>query len=153
MAMTTYRLQSEEQTMALGYRLGEQLSPNAVLCFFGDLGSGKTTLIKGIVAAATGCAVEDVRSPTFTYLSTYQGARTVYHFDLYRLHGVDEFLSMGFDEMFASSGICCIEWSERIEGILPDGNVRIEMSHGSQDDGEAVRYIKIAVSDDQKYIL
>lgn len=107
---------------------GSKLKPNDVLCFFGDLGSGKTTFIKGLVEGATGLSAHAVSSPTFTYLNIYTGTQqVVYHFDLYRLRDVDEFLSMGFDEYMTASGICCIEWSERIVDLLPPQLIRIVM--------------------------
>jgi tRNA threonylcarbamoyladenosine biosynthesis protein TsaE len=98
------------------------------LCFFGDLGSGKTTFIKGLVEEASGVSSHEVNSPTFSYLNIYSGPRgTVYHFDLYRLRDVDEFLSMGFDEYMDAGGICCIEWSERIAQLLPAQFIKITM--------------------------
>lgn len=110
---------SQKDTLNFGKKLGRELKPNDILCFHGDLGAGKTTLIKGIVAGAVGIEESEVNSPTFVYLNIYQGEKTVYHFDLYRLHQMDEFLSMGFDEYLFAHGICCIEWSEKIQAILP----------------------------------
>jgi tRNA threonylcarbamoyladenosine biosynthesis protein TsaE len=124
---------SVEETHAAAFRLGEQLQPNSVLCFFGDLGSGKTTFIKGLVEGAAGIPSTYVNSPTFTYLNIYEGRQTLYHFDLYRLRDVDEFLSMGFEEYLTAGGICCIEWSERIELLLPEDCIQIVMSHGGGD--------------------
>jgi tRNA threonylcarbamoyladenosine biosynthesis protein TsaE len=69
-----------------------------------------------------------VTSPTFVYLNIYEGKLPVYHFDLYRLHDADEFLGMGFDEFFEAGGICCVEWSERIEPLLPTPRVEIHLS-------------------------
>jgi tRNA threonylcarbamoyladenosine biosynthesis protein TsaE len=62
---------------------------------------------------------------------------------LYRLKGVGEFLSMGFDEMFTAGGICCIEWSERIEEILPEGSLRIQLSHAEAGEEETTRHITV----------
>lgn len=107
---------SDEETEALGKEFGSQLKENTIVCFSGDLGAGKTTFIRGIVAAHS---KDFVNSPTFVYLNIYNGSFNIYHFDLYRLHNVDEFLSMGFDEFFFAKGICCVEWPERIEPILP----------------------------------
>ncbi len=143
---------SPEETIALGQQLGENLKPNSILCLSGELGAGKTTLVKGIVLGATGILPEEVCSPTFVYLNVYpnnlkdghldnanssaclgiygnKSSKPVYHFDLYRLGDPDEFLSMGFDEYFFQKGLCCIEWSERIEGILPPHCLRITLSH------------------------
>ena len=118
-----------EETMAFAREFSSRLRPNDVLCFFGDLGSGKTTFIKGLVEGASGYSADAVGSPTFTYLNIYTGPRqVVFHFDLYRLRDVDEFLSMGFDEYMNAGGICCIEWSERIAELLPAHYIRVLMS-------------------------
>ncbi len=111
---------SDIQTRAFGAQLGKVLKKNSVICFFGDLGAGKTTFIKGLVEAVTAVSAEHVSSPTYTYLNIYDGIMPVYHFDLYRLGDADDFLQMGFDEYLTAGGICCIEWSERIRSILPE---------------------------------
>ncbi len=119
---------SAEETFAIGSHLGLSLPSLSVICFFGDLGAGKTTLIKGM-ASALGIDPLFVQSPTFTYLNIYEGSKKIYHFDLYRLRDVDEFLSMGFDEFFGLDGICCIEWSERIASYLPADCLKISIDH------------------------
>jgi len=124
---------SAAETFELGSRIGEQLPPNTVIAFFGELGAGKTTFIKGLVAGAAQIDPGQIKSPTYTYLNIYQGKTTVYHFDLYRLYDVDEFLSMGFDEYFDVGGICCIEWSERITTALPSSCMRIFLEHQGGD--------------------
>ena len=125
---------SSEETIALGQRLGKVLKPNTVLCLFGELGTGKTTLVKGIAQKAAGIELEEVHSPTFVYLNIYgpESDKPIYHFDLYRLHDADEFLSMGFEDYFFRGGICCIEWSERIAPLLPSTSVSIFLSHVSE---------------------
>lgn len=120
---------SAEQTREYGRKLGSQLVLNSVLCFFGDLGAGKTTFIQGLTVGVLGSSAEEVNSPTFTYLNIYRGNHTLYHFDLYRLHDADEFLSMGFDETFDAGGITCIEWSEKIVAIIPEGTIYVKMIH------------------------
>lgn len=136
--------------MKLGKELAAQLPDNSVVCFFGDLGAGKTTFIKGLASQAADCESCDINSPTFAYLNIYEGKRTVYHFDLYRLNGPEDFLGMGFDEYLHSGGICCIEWSERISKCLPAGHVKVEMSHL----GESKRRISITqeVRNERNYV-
>lgn len=124
---------SPEETYALGQAFGLQLPLNAVVCFFGELAAGKTTFIKGVVAGSAQLDPAVVQSPTFTYLNIYEGAKTVYHFDLYRLREAEEFLSMGFDEYFEANGICCIEWSERILSFLPSSCIFVTMTHEGED--------------------
>lgn len=115
-----------EETLQFGADFGAALKPNSILCLFGELGAGKTTFVKGIVQGASGVSPSQVVSPTFVYLNIYEN---VYHFDLYRLHDCDEFLSLGFEEYFFAGGICCIEWSERIAPIIPEGAIRVTLSH------------------------
>jgi tRNA threonylcarbamoyladenosine biosynthesis protein TsaE len=134
--MRHLKTSSASETFAEGVTLGKNLQPNAVLAFFGDLGAGKTTLIKGIVSGATGLSPDTVTSPTFTYLQIYPGNTPVYHFDLYRLRTAADFLSLGFSEYFKAGGICCIEWSERIEDILPPGTLRISLKHVGEEQRE-----------------
>lgn len=119
---------SVEETVALGQKIGSMLKPGDLLCLFGDLGAGKTTLIKGIVHALTGVDPGEVCSPTFSYLNIYEGRCPVYHFDLYRLQGVDDFLGMGFEEYFFGPGVCCIEWSERIAALLPPHAIQVTLT-------------------------
>lgn len=131
---------SDTQTLALGRKLGKKLAKGSVVCFFGDLAAGKTTFIKGLVAEIAGKSWEqEVNSPTFVYLNIYEGDQIVYHFDLYRLNNKEEFLAMGFDEFLSGSGICCIEWAERIESILPELCIQVRMKH----EGESSRRIII----------
>lgn len=125
---------SPSETRALGAQLGAELPQNSVLCFFGDLGAGKTTFIQGLVSEVTGS--EHASSPTFVYLNIYEGEKPVYHFDLYRLKDAEEFLSMGFDEFFYAGGICCVEWAERILPLLPEGCLTITMSHLNENQRE-----------------
>jgi tRNA threonylcarbamoyladenosine biosynthesis protein TsaE len=120
---------SHEDTKKYGYELGKQLKPNSIVCFFGDLGAGKTTFIKGLASAVSGCHPDEVNSPTYVYLNIYEGHGIVYHFDLYRLRDVDEFLAMGFDEYLFAGGVCCLEWSEKIKPILPDTCVGVVLKN------------------------
>ena len=131
MAGITHFSTSADETYSIGLNLGRQLPLGSVVCFFGDLGAGKTTFVKGAAAGILGTSDVDVSSPTFTYLNIYTGPRhtTLYHFDLYRLRDTDDFLSMGFDEMFDAGGVCCIEWAEKIEGIIPPGALRVDIAH------------------------
>ena len=109
---------SPAATLEQGYAIGQTLPQGAVVAFYGDLGAGKTTLIKGIVAAVTGLSPDAVNSPTFTYLNIYEGKRNVFHLDLYRLSGLQAFFAAGFDEYLEGEGVCCIEWAERLEGTI-----------------------------------
>jgi tRNA threonylcarbamoyladenosine biosynthesis protein TsaE len=137
--MLQYKTHSAEETIAAGLAFGSQIPDNAVICFFGDLGAGKTTFIKGLAAGVTQCSSEAVNSPTYVYLNVYTGNRILYHFDLYRLKNSQEFIDMGFDDFFHAGGVCCIEWSEKIKDIIPKGCMYVEIAHS----GPEERAIKI----------
>jgi len=136
---------SPEETAEIGRSLAKNLGPGSILSFFGDLGSGKTTLIKSLTAELTGIDPHEVSSPTFTYLNIYEGACPVYHFDLYRLENKANFLERGFDEYFDAGGICLIEWAERIESILPEHALRIELKHSGDNNRTLTFYEKNCV--------
>lgn len=131
--ISQYVSHSAAETFALGVDFGVRLPLRTVICFFGELAAGKTTFIKGLIAGAAQIDPSQVQSPTFNYLNIYEGVKSVYHFDLYRLRDLDEFLSMGFDEYFEAEGICCIEWSERIASYLPEGCIEVHMQHAGND--------------------
>jgi len=123
---------SAESTQDLGRQIGEKLRINGIVALMGDLGSGKTTFVKGLVFGAAKLPPETASSPTFNLLNIYSGEKTIYHFDLYRLQSADDFFNLGFDEFFFSGGICCIEWPEKILPSLPTF-LRIELSHEAED--------------------
>lgn len=122
---------SVEETMALGRRLTETLSPGAVVALDGDLGAGKTHLVKGI-AAGLGIPPETVRSPTFTILHAYdEGRLPLYHFDAYRIGDPSEFEAIGFEEYAYGEGVTVIEWASRVENLLPSDVLRLRLTHVS----------------------
>ena len=109
------RSASESETEEIGRRVAEMVSPNGILLLEGDLGAGKTVLVRG-VADAVGADRAQVQSPTFTLVHLYRGATmTLTHIDLYRLEP-EEVGELGLDELLAAPGIKAIEWPER----LPD---------------------------------
>ena len=113
--------------------LAPTLKKGAILAFFGDLGTGKTTFIRYLSELLSGVAPEIVTSPTFQYLNIYNGQQDIFHFDLYRLQNSTDFIHMGFDEMLLGDGICCIEWAERIKDILPDETISITITHAENE--------------------
>lgn len=127
--MEQYFSYSPEETFEKGYQLGAKMTAPKVLCFFGDLAAGKTTFIKGFVAGAAQIDPSFVQSPTFTYMHVYEGQQTVYHFDLYRLNDIDEFVALGLIDYLDADGICCLEWSERIANDLPSDCIHIHLEH------------------------
>jgi tRNA threonylcarbamoyladenosine biosynthesis protein TsaE len=124
--------ESVEETRALGTRLVETLDAGSVLALYGDLGTGKTHLVKGI-AEGLGLPPSAVRSPTFTILHTYEeGPRPLYHFDAYRVQTPDEFVELGFEEYVHGSGITCIEWADRVDSLLPQHTLHLTLEHVAQ---------------------
>lgn len=120
-------LKSPEETFSFGKNLAQHIPPGSILCFFGNLGAGKTTMIKGI-AASFGIDPELVFSPTFQLLNIYNAQNVqLCHFDLYRLKNENDFVALGFDEWLTDKTISCIEWSERIEKIIPKHAWKIEL--------------------------
>lgn len=120
---------SPEETEAAGLKLAQYIPVPSIVAFFGDLGAGKTTLIKSFTAARTGLSPADISSPTFQILHIYEGPKgNLHHFDLYRINDLEGFYSLGFDEYLDQKHDVCIEWSERIESILPPSTYRVHIN-------------------------
>jgi tRNA threonylcarbamoyladenosine biosynthesis protein TsaE len=123
--------QSVEETMRLGKALADELVPGTVVALTGDLGTGKTHLVKGI-AAGLGIDPAAVRSPTFVILQTYEAGRLpLYHFDAYRVGSEDEFVELGYEEYFFGDGVSIVEWPGRVASLIPDDALRLRLSHVS----------------------
>ena len=124
--------QNEEETEALGRRLGERLTPGTVVAYTGDLGAGKTAFTRGL---ARGLGItERVTSPTFNIVNEYEGGRLpLFHFDLYRLGGADELFDIGWEDYLARGGVCAVEWSENAEGALEEPYITVEIRRGETD--------------------
>ena len=124
----TFHTDSEQETKELGVRLGRSVPSGTVVSLQGPLGAGKTVIAKGIAEALQ--INEAIVSPTFTLVQEYVGTMPLHHMDLYRLHGIDDFSGIGGEELLYSDGITLIEWSEKIEDILPPGTVRVKIAIG-----------------------
>lgn len=112
-----------DETIKLGYSLGEKINPGDIICLDGELGTGKTHFVKGI-ASALGIK-EYITSPTFTIVNQYEGRIKLNHFDVYRVSDPDEISAIGFDEYIFSDAASVIEWSKFIEELIPDEHVNI----------------------------
>ena len=134
-----YTTAGEEQTEALGFRLGQLIQPGAVIAYTGDLGAGKTAFTRGL---ARGLGIPDrVTSPTFTIVNEYEGGRLpLFHFDMYRLGSSDELSDIGWEDYLARGGVCAVEWSERVEDALPEDALWVSFARG---DGENDRIITV----------
>jgi len=120
---------SAEETTAWGRELACRLKTPTLVLLSGDLGSGKTTLTKGIVSALGAAREEDVTSPTFTLLHTYGEAQPVFHGDLYRIENFHDFETLGMEDLFAKPAIVILEWAERFPLPSPWPEVRIRLEH------------------------
>jgi tRNA threonylcarbamoyladenosine biosynthesis protein TsaE len=116
---------SASETEALGERIGASLRGGEILALVGELGAGKTTLIKGI---ARGLGVRElVTSPTFVLVKPYEGRLILYHLDFYRLESREDFHSIGFEEFLEEQAIIVIEWAEKFVELLPQPFFLIEL--------------------------
>lgn len=116
---------SEENTARIGRRLGELACSGDLFLLFGELGTGKTALIRGIAAGLD--VSEHAFSPSFVLVREYEGRLPLFHMDFYRLEQPDEVNSLGLDEYLLGDGICAIEWAERAEGLLPFEHLAIHL--------------------------
>jgi tRNA threonylcarbamoyladenosine biosynthesis protein TsaE len=123
---------SAGETQALGRALMELLPDGALVALYGDLGTGKTCLVRGMAEAA-GTAAR-VTSPTFTLVHEYRGGRTLYHLDLYRITAPGQVLHLGYEDLFEpAEGVCVVEWAERADALLPPRRVDIRLTHENGD--------------------
>ena len=119
---------SAEETTALGRKLVEHLKPPKLVLLRGDLGAGKTTLIKGIAEGFRAAAQEDVTSPTFTLVHEYRGPGVVvYHIDLYRVDTPRELMTLGIDDLFNDDAVLLIEWGDKFERFRRERDVEISI--------------------------
>ena len=122
-------IKNEKQTEKLGMELAARLLPGTVVALTGEPGAGKTTFTK---AVAKGLGVASlVTSPTFTIINEHKDGRIpLYHFDVYRINDEEEMYELGFEEYFYGDGVCVVEWADRIEGLIPERDIRIHISYG-----------------------
>ena len=121
---------SAEETEKIGSDIAQKLNGTEVIALFGGLGMGKTAFTRGL---SRGLGVNDgVSSPTFALVNEYSGKYNIYHFDMYRVTSWDDLYSTGFFD-YIDTGVLVIEWSENIEGALPDNAIRIRISKGNFD--------------------
>lgn len=122
---------SAEETEQIGFNIAQRLNGTEVIALFGGLGMGKTAFTRGLAKCL---GIDDgVSSPTFALVNEYLGRYNIYHFDMYRVSSWDDLYSTGFFD-YIDTGVLVIEWSENIEGALPDNAIRISISKGSSDD-------------------
>jgi tRNA threonylcarbamoyladenosine biosynthesis protein TsaE len=119
---------SAKETEALGARLGRALAPGDCVAFVGELGAGKTQLVRGACRGARVPASE-VSSPSFAIVATYGGRIPVHHADLYRIGDVDELYATGFFDLVGGAGAILVEWADRVPGCLPEERLTVTLRH------------------------
>lgn len=125
---------SEEETIALGCELARRLRPPALVLLYGSLGAGKTTLAKGLISGLGVAPIEEVLSPTFTFVHEFRNGFKVYHVDLYRIERPEETATLGLEEILAERAIVLVEWPERmgLEPAVAPITVRLEVLEGDE---------------------
>lgn len=132
--------ESAEETIAFGRTLVEMLAPPKLVLLRGDLGAGKTTLVKGIAAGFQAAEEEDVTSPTFTLVHEYLGpSAKLYHIDLYRIDTPRELETLGLEDLRTENSLLLIEWGEKFPSLQRERDVEISLNR----DGENGRKISI----------
>lgn len=149
-AMNTqeFRTASAEETIACGREMAKLLVPPKVLILRGDLGAGKTTVVKGIAEALDAADADEVTSPTFTLIHEYGGMRDgrpvkLYHLDLYRIESERELASLGLDDLAAPDSLVLVEWGEKFASVVgrSDGEIVLES------EGEDLRRIAVRIKE------
>lgn len=136
----TIQTRSASETIRVGKSIGSRLLPGDVVALVGELGAGKTQLIKGLAA---GMGIKNsiyVSSPSFKLINEYPGKTTFYHIDLFRLRGEKDTEELGLDDYFQSRGITAIEWADKIPSLLPEEILWIEIRYT----GENLRSLEIS---------
>lgn len=124
--MLTFVTHTPEETIDLGKKIGSKLKKGDIIAMQGTLAAGKTTITKGI---AQSLEIEDtITSPTFCLISEYYGKMPLYHMDVYRLEGGEDFVNLGTDDMLYGDGVSIIEWSEKIMEELPKRTIILKIT-------------------------
>ena len=133
----TLNIASESGTRELGLRIAEAIEPGDIVALTGDLGTGKTALTKYI---AEGLGIkEEINSPTFNIVKEYRSGRLpLFHFDVYRLDGGDEFFDAGAEDYLNGKGVCVIEWADIVADVLPADALVVNIRYGEEDGARIV---------------
>ena len=133
--MKTFQSHSAEETTDLGRQLAAELKPGSIVLLRGDLGAGKTTLVKGIAEGFNAAEAESVTSPTFTLIHEYRGPEvTLYHIDLYRIDTQRELDTLALDDLMEPNTILLIEWGEKFERFRNERDVEIAIEPRGNDE-------------------
>ena len=125
---------SPEETVAFGRELAKEVQPPCTVLLEGELGSGKTTLVKGILASLASVPEDEVTSPTFTLVHEYGPEGRVYHVDLYRIEGARDLATLGLDDLLNREATVLIEWGEKFGEESPRPCLRVRLQHLGRDE-------------------
>ena len=125
---------SPEETVNFGRELAKELQPPCMVLLEGELGSGKTTLVKGILGSLASIPEDEVTSPSFTLVHEYGSEDKIYHVDLYRVEGARDLATLGLDDLLGQDATVLIEWGEKFGEDVPRPCVRIRFEHLGRDD-------------------
>jgi len=140
-AAKVFSTSSAEETIALGREFAAQLSPPKVVLLTGNLGIGKTTLVKGIVEGFEAASEQEVTSPTFTLIHEYRSpSAEIYHIDLYRVDTQRELETLGIDDLFSPRSVVIIEWGEKFERFRRERDIEVKIERT----GEETRRIHVS---------
>lgn len=133
--MKTFSTHSAEETTETGRQLASELKPGSIVLLRGDLGAGKTTMVKGIAEGFHAAEPEAVTSPTFTLIHEYRGPElTLYHIDLYRIETQRELDTLALDDLMTPESILLIEWGEKFERFAKERDVEVAIEHRGGDE-------------------
>ena len=129
------RLAGAEATVRLGRRLARALPParEGVLCLSGQLGAGKTTLVKGLAEGLGVASAAEVTSPTFLRMTRFEGPPDLVHVDAYRMTGAEDAIELGLDEDLAGGAVVAVEWPEMIADALPADRLTLHLEHAGEE--------------------
>ena len=141
MSTQEFTTHSAEETIALGRKLAAMLAPPKLVILRGELGAGKTTLVKGIAEGFHAATADDVTSPTFTLVHEYHGPEVnVYHIDLYRVDTPRQLETLGLDDLIAENSVLLVEWGEKFPRLQRDQNAEITLERiGNERTGDERR--------------
>jgi tRNA threonylcarbamoyladenosine biosynthesis protein TsaE len=138
-AMKTFQTHSAEETTELGRRIATDLKSGSIVLLRGDLGAGKTTMVKGIAEGFQAAKADDVTSPTFTLIHEYRGPTvTLFHIDLYRIDTQRELDTLALDDLITSQSILLIEWGEKFERFVREREREITIQHEGGDNRQII---------------
>jgi len=146
------KVENINETLLIGEIIGKTLNKGSVLALNGNLGAGKTVLVKGI---ARGLRVdEEPNSPTFVILNTYEGKYPLFHFDFYRLSSASELEDLNYLDYFYGDGITVVEWAERISEVFPQSSIIIEIEIPDEtEDDNPTGLRNIRIKGEEKWLL